>query len=137
MQKAAFSIDNYVFKKITIDLDNFLSNEINVDFDCSGVFITETKKFELTFSVFAFDNKKTKDKPIVYVQCLGKFSFEEVNEFEDIPDFFYRNAIAILFPYLRAYVSMITAQANAPGIILPTYNLSSLGEKLKINTKTK
>jgi len=53
---------------------------------------------------------------------------------EDIPDFFYKNSIAILFPYLRAYLSLVTTQANVPGIILPTYNLSGLEEELRSNT---
>jgi preprotein translocase subunit SecB len=70
----------------------------------------------------------------VEVECVGFFSFENVNSFDEIPDFFYRNCIAILFPFVRAYISMITVQANVPGIMLPTLNLTSLEAALKQNT---
>ena len=55
-------------------------------------------------------------------------------EFNDIPGFFYPNSIAILFPYIRAFVSTLTLQANVTPIVLPTLNLTNLQEKLKKNT---
>jgi len=70
----------------------------------------------------------------VRINCKGLFEFKNVQTIEDIPDFFYKNSIAILFPYVRAYISLVTTQANVPGIILPTHNLSSLEEKLRNNT---
>lgn len=39
------------------------------------------------------------------------------------------NAIAIMFPYLRSLVSMITSNSGRPPIILPTMNIASLFEK--------
>ena len=68
------------------------------------------------------------------INCKGLFDFKNVETIEDIPDFFYKNSIAILFPYVRAYISLVTTQANVPGILLPTYNLSNLEEKLRNNT---
>ena len=82
-------------------------------------------------------SNENQSSPFVEVSCKGVFKFEEVNNFDEIPDFFYRNSIAILFPYLRAYVSMVTTQANVPGIILPTLNLSHLEHDLKSNTLQK
>lgn len=68
---------------------------------------------------------------------ITKYQFENVNSFEEIPDFFYKNSIAILFPFVRAYVSIITIQANVPSVMLPTLNLSSLESELKENTTLK
>ena len=135
MQKAAFSIINYQFDKVNIDLTNHKSREVSLSFDTQGVFIKENSTYELIFSVKA----TTKDEvsPFVAVQCKGIFKFENVFIIEEIPDFFYRNSIAILFPYVRAYVSLITTQANVPGIILPTLNLSNLEEGLRKNTTQK
>jgi preprotein translocase subunit SecB len=134
MQKAAFSIDKYVFDKVIIDLANNTSKDINLSFETKGVFFEKDLKYELIFSVTAFNEDKTIENPFVFVQCIGLFNFENVSNFEDIPDFFYRNCIAILFPYLRAYVSVVTSQANIPGIILPTLNLTSLEGDLRKNT---
>ena len=74
------------------------------------------------------------ENPFISVQCKGAFKFENVTTLEEIPDYFYRNCIAILFPYVRAYVSLVTTQANVPGVILPTLNLSNLEDDLKKNT---
>ncbi len=133
MQKAAFSVINYQFTKVEIDITNHKSNELSLSFDTSGVYSKEDSSYELTFAVSVF-NESEKDNPFVMVQCKGVFSFENVASLEEIPDFFYKNSIAILFPYVRAYVSLVTTQANVPGVILPTLNLSSLEDKLRSNT---
>lgn len=52
----------------------------------------------------------------------------------EIPDYFYANSLAIIFPYIRAFVSTITLQSNMHPIVLPTVNLMGLSEKLKRNT---
>lgn len=135
MQKAAFSIINYQFDKVNIDFDNHSGNDLDLSFDCNGVFINENSSFDLTFKVIVISNKEK--NPFVTIQCKGVFKFENVSSFEEIPDFFYRNSIAILFPYVRAYVSLVTTQANIPGIILPTLNLTGLEVELKKNTTIK
>ncbi len=135
MQKAAFSLIKYQFDKVNINLSNHLSNEISLVFDTKtkGVYEQKTSTFQLIFSIKAF-NENNIENPFVEVECKGEFKFEEVASFEEIPNYFYGNCIAILFPYVRAYVSMITTQANVPSIILPTLNLSSLEDALKQNT---
>lgn len=134
MEKAAFSILKYQFDKVSIDLSNYKSKDIKLDFNTSGAYFEEKKEFELQFNVNALNENEA---PFVQVNCVGTFTFENVNSIEEIPDFFYRNSIAILFPYLRAYVSIVTTQANGPGIILPTLNLSSLESTLRKNTSKK
>lgn len=43
------------------------------------------------------------------------------------------NAIAIMFPYLRSMVSMITSSSGREPIILPTMNVAKLFEKIDNN----
>jgi preprotein translocase subunit SecB len=133
MQTAAFSIVNYQFDKVNIDLSNHKSKGLSLSFDTTGLFVTENSTYELTFVLNVF-NQDEKENPFVNVHCKGTFQFEHVANIAEIPDFFYRNSIAILFPYVRAYVSIVTTQANVPGIILPTLNLSSLEADLRNNT---
>lgn len=135
MEKATFSLSNYQFEKVSIDLTQHTSNDLLIDFDPSGVYSSQDKVFELTFSVKIFGKEQT--LPFILVQCKGVFEFENALSLDTIPDYFYRNAIAILFPYVRAYVSLITTQANVPGIIMPTLNLTNLEEGLKNNTTQK
>lgn len=134
MKPAAFSIKDYVFDKVNIDLSNYNSDDISIDFQTHGIFSEENSGYELIFSISVFTGDEIKNKPFAYIQCRGMFEFENVSSFEEIPDYFYSNSIAILFPYVRAYVSMVTTQANVRGIILPTLNLSSLEDDLRKNT---
>lgn len=127
MQKAAFFIENYLFDQVEINLENYQSGKLKIDFNPSGIFDASEKSFYLTFEVKVKDEN---DNQFVRVRCKGIFKFD----IEDMPEFFYRNSIAILFPYVRAYISLVTTQANVPGIILPTLNLSGLEQELKQNT---
>ncbi len=135
MQKAAFSILKYSFDKVKIDLSNFQSKDLKLNFETSGLYNETVSEFQLTFTVKAFAGDNLSDS-FVEVRCVGLFKFEESTTFESIPDFFFRNSIAILFPYVRAFVSMVTIQANVPPVMLPTLNLSALETVLKQNTTT-
>ena len=135
MQPAAFSLENYQFDKVNIDLENHKSKDLNLSFDTKGIFNKKTKKFELIFQVTV--KQYGNDNPFVEIRCKGLFTFENVSKIDDVPDFFYRNSIAILFPYVRTYLSLVTTQANVPGIILPTLNLSGLEGELRRNTTQK
>ena len=75
--------------------------------------------------------------PKILVNCVASFKFKENISLAEIPNFFYPNSIAILFPYVRAFVSTLTLQANIKPILLPTLNLSSLQDILRENTTTK
>lgn len=133
---AAFQLTDYYFSKVTLDSALIINNDINISFDLSGVFsLSEDNKisnYKLTFETLA----KCKDSksPFITVECIADFSFEGVSSLETIPDYFYQNSIAILFPYIRAYVSLVTNQANIKPIILPTLNLTKLSAPLKENT---
>ena len=134
MPKAAFSITNYYFDKVNINLEDKPStNELALSFDVKGIFKAAESNFELTFVVKV--TNKGVEHPLVEVQCRGIFCIPDIHSLEEIPEFFYNNSVAILFPYVRGYVSMVTTQANIPGIILPTLNLTSLGAQLKDNTE--
>jgi len=135
-QKAAFQLEKYLFNKVNIDLENKENQDMQVDFNPSGVFHQENSQYDLKFTFKVFSGGKGPEKPYVLIECIGIFKFEEVSSVDDIPPFFYRNAIAILFPYLRAFVSMVTLQANVAPVVLPTLNLSDLDQPLKENTIT-
>ena len=75
-----------------------------------------------------------RDFEIISVGSVARFSFSSLMKFEDIPDYFYSNSVAILFPYMRAFVSTVSLQSNIPPLILPTLNLTKLGETLKKNS---
>ncbi|MCW2262094.1 MULTISPECIES: protein-export chaperone SecB [Sphingobacterium] len=132
MQSASFKISNYKFTKTLLDFSFYKEGEIDVSFAVSGTFIKSRSIFELRFAIIAKSEGIT--EAFVSVDCESIFEFTNVSSLAEVPDYFYTNCIAILFPYLRAYVSTITVQSNIRPIILPTLNLSDLNEPLKQHT---
>jgi preprotein translocase subunit SecB len=136
MNKAAFSIVGYKFTDVSLIYANHSDEDMQVAFMPTGIYDEEKSEYDLQFMTGIF-KKDNIDNPFLSINCIGTFKFETITTIESIPDFFYTNAIAILFPYVRAYASLVTAQANVPGIILPTLNLSHLAEDLKKETSKK
>lgn len=140
MEQAVFSLKNYKFDKVTLDFVDVVSSRLRLNIEPFGEFNLASKIYTLTFIFNAFAAADGNDglpmeKSLVNIRCVAEFEFKNVNVIEDIPPYFYSNSIAILFPYVRAFISTVTLQANISPIMLPTMNLSSLQEELKKNTK--
>ena len=131
-KEVAFRLDNYKFTKATLNFDIPKDAEFVISFKPSGKFKEEEGTYALSFDTIV--NCKETDTIIVEVSCIAQFSFKDKIKFEEIPDFFYPNSLAILFPYIRAFVSTLSLQANSSPMILPTVNLMGLTEKLRDNT---
>ncbi len=134
MTPAIFSLQSYIFDKVSIDLstlDNNLPFTININ--PKGQYNQSNGVFILSFT---FDASQGKENPnrIISVRCKATYKFNDPIAYESFPSMFFANSIAILFPYVRAFVSTLTLQANlTPPIIIPTLNLTSLEETLKAN----
>lgn len=133
MEKAAFRFLGYKFTKVSLDFSDVnVEHELAIDISTSGVYVSNIGKFELKF-IFTALNSQTEEE-VVKIESVSQFLFSDIIEYEDIPDYFYPNSIAIVFPYVRAFISSISVQAGIPPIVLPTYNLSVLQEELRKNT---
>lgn len=133
MKEAAFKLIEYKFNHVMLDMTAIDTKEpLGLNLIPSGCFISSQKSFELDF-LFTADSA---GKRVVKVNCKASFVFNDVEALEDIPAFFYSNSIAIVFPYVRAFISTLTLQANYSPIVLPTMNLSDLNEMLKRNVTT-
>jgi len=51
MQKASFSIQNYLFDQVQINLESFQEENLKIDFTPQGVYDNEKRVFELVFVV--------------------------------------------------------------------------------------
>lgn len=131
MEQALFALEDFKFTKVNMDLTE-IGSDINIELVPSGCFNRESKHYNLTFLFNA--TKQNESSNFISIECNAVFKFKNVTNFEDIPDFFFPNSIAIVFPYVRAFISSVTIQANIQPIILPTYNLNSLKDELKQKT---
>ena len=135
--KAAFDFENYKISKfsfIEVPKDNL--NTITLGFLPSGRFFKNSRKFiiDLVFTAQLDDEKGNPGEEIMNVSLEAFFNFSEDVTFDTIPVYFYRNALAIIFPYLRSFVSTLTFQANIKPVILPVMNLTALEEPFKQQT---
>ena len=62
----------------------------------------------------------------ISVTIIGYF---EINTDEDIIDILYVNGTAILYPYLRSIVSIVSAIDSSEAMLLPTINVLELLDK--------
>lgn len=132
MEKAAFKLDSYHFTKAALDFDIPNEVELNISFNPKGTFFSKSARYQLDFDVII--ECKDTGMEVVKVSCVAIFSFGASLSLTDIPDYFYPNSLAIIFPYIRAFVSTISLQANVKPIVLPTINLMGITDELKNQT---
>lgn len=117
-----------VESKINFSGDKNPGKEYSLTITPSGV--VKEKEFELTLNV---EIKDEYDIYQVFVSIVGLFEFKE--EIENVTDYFKLNAPAMLFPYVRAYVSSLTSISGVDTVILPTISTIPLKEELERNIK--
>lgn len=133
VSRAAFRLDRFSFPFAKLDLEGLPRGlTLHNIFSLKGFYRASAGEFKLSFRYEAIDQSSSKG--VVQVSCQAIFRFASNLDFDEIPEFFYQNSVAILFPYVRAFVSSLTLQANVTPIVLETLNLSSLKEELKNNT---
>uniref|UniRef100_UPI003FD8DEC3 protein-export chaperone SecB n=1 Tax=Alloprevotella sp. TaxID=1872471 RepID=UPI003FD8DEC3 len=96
-------------------------------------FYSKEARYDLGFDVTVGCNETNAE--VIKVSCEASFSFGNKISIEEIPEYFYPNCLAIIFPYVRAFVSTVSLQANVQPVVLPTINLMGLTEELKEQTK--
>jgi preprotein translocase subunit SecB len=73
-------------------------------------------------------------KNVVNVKSVSIFKFDNQISFSEIPNYFYKNSLAIAFPYVRAFVSNLTLQSNTGVIMLGLINFTNMEEFFIKNT---
>lgn len=132
---AAFAFKSYTFTNVEMNMGGFSDQSpMDLTFSPSGIYDQEKGTYNLRF---AFTATQGEDAiPIVKIVCEATFEFKEALDISEIPDYFFPNSLAIVFPYVRAFVSSVTLQANlSMPILIPTLNLTGLQSTLKENTK--
>ena len=124
-----------IFKKYIVQKIDFKANEdykwkeikIKLDIEKSIEYIG--KNMNVTLIVKLFDEAEKEVPFKMTVQVKGIFEIE--NNSESIN--YEPNAIAILYPYIRAIVSTYSAAANVTPLILPAINVNKLLEDKQEN----
>lgn len=129
---SVLKFNNYIVNEI-----KFKSNEkfvlgdngTSVDLNIVPKIKTNKKNMDITLVTEIFKGAEEHNYPFeMTVSLTGQFECEG-----EAPEKFVKNAIAILYPYIRAIVSTYTASANVNPLILPAINVNKLIENNKEN----
>lgn len=124
---AHFSFTGYHVSEARLRLERGeTSGTFQLSIDPSGKLMREEKKLEITLDVSVSDTLKTTD---LFFRITGFFTYE-TEDFEELKQYVCINGPAILFPYIRAYATNITALSGGSPVVMPTLNMQPIGQRL-------
>lgn len=133
-----FKFNNFKIEELRLNNRfEFNSEGIHHQFDVSGSFDQLNKFFHVHLFFTEIIDIEGIETEKIFLELSGEFEFRDEVTMDEIPDFFWANSIAIMYPYLRSFVSLVTMQSSDHTLILPLINLSKLGPKLKEKTTKK
>lgn len=123
-KKASFQFRNFKVLKSIIEIDEDQKKFKNFDFglDIKGIYHKSDKHFKLYLNMIIENEDKNF---LCEVQSVGYFHLTSDDK-DFVENFLFTNAPALLFPYLRAYISNLTTQSGIDSVVLPTMNLSRI-----------
>ena len=122
-----------IFEKYIVDEVYFKVNDlfeqgtekININVNIIPDVKIEGNSMDVTLITNVFEDAEKNNYPFeMKIKITGKFLTKDENNLHK----FRKNAIAILYPYVRAIVSTYTASANIAPLILPAINVNKLIE---------
>lgn len=132
-KKASFRFEKFKIPNFSYS-ESINPSDLKIVFNPSGIYNQTKGEFNLTLEFIASENIEN-GNDVIAVVSISTFKFTENTPLIELPDFFYKNAIAIVFPYMRAFISTLTLQSNSGLLTLGLMNLTQLEQPLKENTK--
>lgn len=128
-EQAKFKFRGYRITEATMHIaaDRKVDQQLNVSFP--GIrYNTQDHTYTLILGVTVTNEDKSLD---ISVEMVGFFEFDRDLSQKEKDCFFSANAPAIMFPYIRAYISTVTGTAGIEPIILPTINFAEALRKVE------
>ena len=124
---ARFRMQGYLVTNTSIRLTGKgIGEDLEFGIAPDGKFNEGEKTFLLTLNVVAKDKEQNFDLKLT---IQGMFEYD-TNDMKELISYLSMNSPAIMFPYIRAYISNITALGGIQPIILPTLNVEGVGKEL-------
>lgn len=132
MNKNVLELTKIVFDEIRFDRKGFKNNsEFSYTLKCK---IGQHEESGVYRVMLTLDGEK-KDEYSVKIRLSGFFSLDETIEAEKKEFLLTKNTVAILYPYLRSQLSVLTAQPDTDVEVLPVVNVCSSTEKKSAHPK--
>ena len=120
--RSVLKMDNVVFDRISFERHGFLQKEdADIEFQMGTHIVQDALgKYRVILKVTA----EKAEEYTVEVQITGYCEIDECCPDKDV--LLKKNAVAILFPYVRAELSLLTAQPGTEPIVLPVVNIAAM-----------
>lgn len=112
------------FRKKSVTLEDL---ELGVQFEHQLTKLDQ-EQYEVFLSTTVSDVNET-----IYVNVKGRSIFSTKQENKNLLE---KNTIAIMFPYIRSYISSITTQPGMTPIVLPAMNIVAMINDQKTEEKS-
>ncbi len=124
--KSVLKLEDLYFQTISFKR-NGIKNEKDLSFQIQADIEENTKHPHLYKITLTVTGEKEEEYDLV-VSIAGIFS---IDENANIPDgmrntLIEKNTIAILMPYVRSQISLITAQPGVECVVLPPFNINNI-----------
>lgn len=126
--KSSFNFIDFKINKVFFDFKKERTEEINIGFNPFGKYYVKTGIFKLFIDVIISNSN---EEFIIEINTESSFSLKEIDINKD--NYFAINAPAIVFPYIRSFISSLSVQSGYKPMIIPTLNLIGISEELKSN----
>lgn len=123
--ESVLKMERMVFDRIEFNRTGFKNNnEIEFQFQ-SGV---SQRNDGNVYRVNLIAKGNKKDEYVLEVSITGFFTFESADELNDQfkTSLLSKNAVAILMPYLRSQITLLTSQPEVDTVILPVFNINNM-----------
>lgn len=122
-----YNIEKIVYSKELLNIDYILDTNEEQEFGLSveQSISEDLKKAILTLTV-QLNNKER--EIYILTEIDSYFEINNLGSIEEIKNVLLVNGTAIVYPYIRSIISMITSLDSGNAIVLPTINTTTLSE---------
>lgn len=123
--KSSLNMNKLVFDRIKFEREGF-KNETAVDFTIETHFAQN--QLDGIYRVTLILKGEKKEEYDFEISLTGFFSFNEDSSMDEQTknELISKNAVAIMMPYMRAQVSLLTAQPEVDCVVLPPFNINKM-----------
>jgi preprotein translocase subunit SecB len=127
-ENSKFKFEGYKISHSELNLSDSKSDNLEfcIGIKAKGKISEKHFLLKLDTSIASNDNSVSAN-----VVMEGSFVFDESISKDMLNNLFCANAPAIMFPYIRAYISTLTAISGVDAVILPTLAMVPLGEEIR------
>ena len=130
IKKSPFKLSQFLIAEFSIKREPLKKGKIEFQINPSGLINRKEKIFLLQLDVNIKDDTGSF---VIQMACNGYFTFKNSESPDTLSNYFYTNAPAIIYPYIRSYVTAITALTGLEAVYLPVMNLAGLKDQLMQN----